>query len=57
VIKENTVKEVFTGIYTITYSYTYLDIEYTYIRYVFVLEASEPLILYSPYKKEEDEEI
>jgi len=56
-IKENTVNNQVSGIYTITYFYIYRDIEYTYQRYVFVIDEDQPIILYSPYRKEEGEEI
>lgn len=55
IIKENLVNNQIPGIYTITYSYTHHEIEYTYKRYVFVVSEDEPLILYIPFKKEEGE--
>ena len=41
------------GIYTIEYSYTHNEIEYTYLRYIFVYEEGNNLILY--YRKHEEE--
>ena len=52
-IKDNNLDTSIAGIYQITYSYTYQEMEYTYQRYIFVVEAFETLELYIPMKKEE----
>jgi hypothetical protein len=56
-VKDNTVNNQIPGIYTITYSYIHNETEYTYKRYVFVVDGDEPLILYIPFRKEEGEEL
>lgn len=55
-VKENLVNNQVTGIYTITYSYSHLDKEYTYKRYVFVIDEFTNLQLYIPLKKEEGDQ-
>ncbi len=54
-VKSNTVDTSVEGIYIITYSYTYLGIEYTHDRYVFVYNEGIELFLH--YKKEEEVEL
>jgi len=56
-IKENTVNNLIPGLYTITYAYTYQAKEYTYKRYVFVVDGETPLIVYVSAKKEEGIEL
>ena len=51
-IKSNTVDISVEGIYTITYSYTYNEKEYTHDRYIFVYVEGTQLTLY--YRKEEE---
>ena len=52
-VKSNNVDPTKAGIYTITYSFTYYTVEYTYNRYVFVFSnEGDTLILY--YRKEEE---
>ena len=50
--KENNVNTSVAGIYTITYSYTIGEAEYTHKRYVFVYDVDAELTLY--YRKEEE---
>ena len=56
-IKENNLDTSYPGIYTITYAYTYNEIEYTYQRYVFVVDGEGLLLLYLPAGKEGDVEL
>ena len=56
-VKDSNVDTTKTGTYYITYSYTYLEREYTYKRYVFVLAILEAYRLYIPYRKEDGEEL
>jgi hypothetical protein len=53
-VKENTVDTAQAGVYTVVYTYTYEEVEYTYRRYVFVLEGSNPITLFTPSRKEDD---
>ena len=54
-VKSNNVDTNVAGIYTVTYSYSYLGKEYTYKRYVFVYDDNETLSLYLPiWKRDED---
>ena len=52
-VKDNNVDITTSGIYTVTYSYNYNGIEYTYKRYVFVYDSSSVLTLYYNFKEEE----
>jgi P2-related tail formation protein len=45
-VLENNVNTTASGVYTITYSYSYNNIEYTYNRYVFVVDDSSNVSLY-----------
>lgn len=51
IIKANTVNSNMAGTYSITYAYTYMNIEYTYKRYVFVIVFTSS---FSAYIKEEE---
>lgn len=51
--KENTINYDVTGIYTITYAYTYNGIEYTYDKYIFIYNANSVLTLYYDSNKKE----
>ncbi|AIO19068.1 Regulator of chromosome condensation (RCC1) repeat protein [Candidatus Izimaplasma bacterium HR1] len=51
-IKTNTVNTALAGTYTVTYSYTYNEIEYTYNRYVFVHSDTSVVTFY--YRKREE---
>ncbi len=55
-IKENNVNPEAAGTYTVTYAYTYNSVEYTYKRYVFVIDTETQLSKLSlPIKREESE--
>ena len=55
-VKSSNVDTSKPGVYTITYSYTHNDTEYTYKRYVFVLNKSDSLLT-TYYRKEEECEL
>ena len=57
IIKESNLDTNTQGIYTITYSYIYREKEYTFNRYVFVVDDGVPLTLYYLYKEEEGIEL
>ena len=49
IVKDNNIDTSYIGVYTITYAYTYNDIEYTYQRYVFVASnEGYSLLMYLP---------
>ena len=54
-VKENNVNTSTSGVYTITYSYTFNDKEYIYKRYIFIVDENTPLQLYVLAKKEDGE--
>jgi len=56
-VKESNVDTTAAGVYTVTYIYTYNNQEYTYIRYVFVVDGETPLQLYVLAKKEDGENL
>ncbi len=54
IVKENNIDNTTIGIYTITYSYTLGDKEYTFKRYVFVYDGANILTLYCRKEEESD---
>ncbi len=54
-VKANNIDSTTAGVYTVTYAYTYNDREYTYNRYIFVVDGDTPLQLYVLAKKEDGE--